>query len=129
MVGRVADDRVGYFTTQYTDIGSANPNAAVSSFPTDTVPRRQQATVDTDVRLIHRWRRPAAGEPCNIIYHIDPNIPFEWREYVHGLHRRNERERERERSGREGGERERRERERERGERERTYLAWERTES
>ena len=84
MVGRVYDDRVGYFTTEYTNIGAPAPGTPP---PTDPAAghgvrnRRQEDLVDEKVKLVHRWRRLPPGSPCNMVYHIDPTIPAEWREY------------------------------------------------
>jgi hypothetical protein len=81
MVGRQADPRVGYFTTHYTDLGE-HPKR------NDVRPSRR---IDTDVRLINRWRLEKSTncdsnnlcEPIKpIVYYIDPSVPERWRKYV-----------------------------------------------
>ena len=81
MVGRQADPRIGYFTTGYTDLGE-HPDR------TDVRPSRR---IDTDVRLINRWRLEKSSncdsnnlcEPVKpIVYYIDPSVPERWRPYV-----------------------------------------------
>ena len=79
MTSRVKDDRIGYFTTQYTDIG-VHPETRSKSRPLDRV--------DPHVSLINRWR---LGDPANVtlsnsshspmVYYIDPTIPEKWRPY------------------------------------------------
>ena len=81
MVGRQADPRIGYFTSHYTDLGE-HPDRK------DVRPSRR---IDTDVRLINRWRLEKSKncdsnhlcEPVKpIIYYIDPSVPERWRPYV-----------------------------------------------
>ena len=74
MTSRVKDDRIGYFTVQYTDIG-VHPDTRAKDRPIDRVDRK--------VSLINRWR---LGDPANftrspMIYYIDPTIPEKWRPY------------------------------------------------
>lgn len=70
MTGRISDDRVGYFTTDYLDLGVETSDGGV-------------------VRLAHRWRLEKAdpeaevSDPVEPIkYHVDPTVPERWRPYV-----------------------------------------------
>ena len=76
-----ADDRVGFWTLHYTEVGSRA--GALNSHETN----RQ-------VRIIHRWKlekqtpppgapQPALSPPVQpIIFHIDPSVPPRWRAAV-----------------------------------------------
>ena len=80
MVGRQADPRIGFFTSGYVDLGE-HPQRK------DVRPSRR---VDTDVRLINRWRLekkdPSCSSNCEpktpIVYYIDPSVPKRWQQYV-----------------------------------------------
>ncbi|MCA9287359.1 MAG: zinc-dependent metalloprotease, partial [Phycisphaerales bacterium] len=67
---RAADERVGYFTTGYTDLGQMNPE-------------------DTFVRYINRWRlekadpRLALSPPREpIVFYIEHTVPIRYRRWV-----------------------------------------------
>lgn len=82
MVARRFDDRVGYFTTAYTDLGVHgglyDAEDPVSGHG------RQSDHMDNQVRIInrHRLERDESGNAINpIVYHIDPTIPSIWRPY------------------------------------------------
>lgn len=81
MAKRLADDRVGYFTTIYRDLGIhrglfENNNASTSAFQTQDI--------DPQYSIINRRRlevdaQGRAIEP--ITFYIDPSIPVMWRPY------------------------------------------------
>jgi hypothetical protein len=80
MVGRQADPRIGYFSTGYVDLGE-HPSRK------DVRPSRR---IDTNVRLINRWRLEKSSSCSNglcepvkpIVYYIDPSVPKRWQHYV-----------------------------------------------
>lgn len=70
MVGRLSDDRAGYFTTDYYDMGVQTTDGRVK-------------------RLAHRWRLEKAdpdaamSDPVTpITFYVDPTVPERWRPYV-----------------------------------------------
>lgn len=78
---RVADDRVGYFSSRYTSYGSesdvATANATIAS-NTDGF-----HYIDAGVTVLNRRRlemNPATNETKHpIVYYIDPSVPQRWR--------------------------------------------------
>jgi hypothetical protein len=111
MRGRVADERVGFFTTSFTELGISDvPPSTLSvgrgggaSLQSRTAPRRARrlqartrpATrkisdhVDRPVSFINRWRldkQDPALDPSPvtrpITFHIDPTVPVQWRPYL-----------------------------------------------
>ncbi|CAM9774055.1 unnamed protein product [Chrysoparadoxa australica] len=69
MLPRIADDRVGYFTTSYTDLGDHREQVTGAA--------RESSLIDSDVILINR-RRMVKGQPLR--YYIDPTVPPQWRD-------------------------------------------------
>ncbi|MCH7494328.1 DUF5117 domain-containing protein, partial [bacterium] len=70
MVGRYSDDRAGYFSTAYYDMGVQTTDGRVA-------------------RLAHRWRLEKAdpdaevSDPVTpITFYVDPTVPEQWRPYV-----------------------------------------------
>ena len=71
LAGRVSDDRVGYFETNFVQLG-LNPETGVWN---------------EYVKLCNRWRLEKQDPSCEsaclpkkqILYHIDPSIPERWR--------------------------------------------------
>ena len=76
MAPRVADDRVGYFTTHYVALG-VREAAAPDSTPDWNRPSQ---LVDPRVTLINR-RRLSSTAPA-ITYYVDPSVPLQWRPYM-----------------------------------------------
>ena len=82
MTPRHADKRIGYFTTEFTDIGLHSAS--------DTGARASE--VNKKYQYIHKWKLEKSencddgGNLCEpkkpIIYHIDPTIPKKWRKYM-----------------------------------------------
>ncbi|CAM9768389.1 unnamed protein product, partial [Heterosigma akashiwo] len=72
MAARAADERVGYFTSSYTDLGDYRAPAAGG-------PGRasDQVRVDRQVDMIQRRRLEKGGEP--LVYYVDPTVPEQWR--------------------------------------------------
>jgi Domain of unknown function (DUF5117) len=71
MIPRIADERVGYFTTTYTDVG--DHRAA------DTA-KRTSAMLDPAVVMINRRRMtPDSVKHSPLVYYIDPSVPQKWR--------------------------------------------------
>lgn len=72
MTPRVADDRVGYFSVSYTDLG-------IHETP-------QGTNIDPTVTLISKWRleRQEGSKQVikPILYHIDPSVPEQWRPHI-----------------------------------------------
>jgi len=68
MSPRVSDERVGYFTTVYTDLGD---------YRSEETSTRASNLVDKTVSIIER-RRLEKGKP--LIYYIDPTVPEQWRQ-------------------------------------------------
>jgi hypothetical protein len=80
MMSRLADKRIGYFETAFTDIGvhSASESGARGN------------EIDKDYHFIHKWNLVKSGD-CSgklcepvvpIVYHIDPTVPKRWRPYM-----------------------------------------------
>jgi len=76
MKGRVADERVGFFSTAYKEVGYAvgvkDLTSTASSFGGDV-----SDLVDRTVYLINRRYTDNGAE---IIYHIDPSVPLRYRQ-------------------------------------------------
>eukprot|EP00928_Gymnodinium_smaydae_P019434 TRINITY_DN17451_c0_g5_i1.p1 TRINITY_DN17451_c0_g5~~TRINITY_DN17451_c0_g5_i1.p1 ORF type:complete len:1087 (-),score=251.18 TRINITY_DN17451_c0_g5_i1:13-2799(-) len=69
MAPRAMDDRVGYFTVGYIDLGQR---------PRDLLLDRPSAGVDTGVKLIQRYDLESLpGKQIRI--HVDPTVPPRWR--------------------------------------------------
>ena len=84
MVGRTGDRRIGYFSTEYTDLGEHDGSGGEGTGPAgiggtgDKV--AQSARIDPMVRLISRWRLEKPED--TIRFYIDPSVPKRWRKYV-----------------------------------------------
>jgi Domain of unknown function (DUF5117) len=71
MIPRIADERVGYFTTTYTDVG--DHRAADKQ-------KRTSAMLDPPVVMINRRRMtPDSVKHSPLVYYIDPSVPQKWR--------------------------------------------------
>ena len=89
MISRVGDHRIGYFATEYTDIG-VHSVLKTDTFPSSIAPYE----VDQTINVINRWRLeksdtcddPVAKTGCvpikPIIYYVDPTVPDVWQKYV-----------------------------------------------
>lgn len=64
----LADDRLGYFTTNYVDLGY--------HYNSSSHPRHAATMIDSPVSLVNR-KRVSTDRP--IKYYIDPSVPEEWR--------------------------------------------------
>lgn len=75
LVGRAMDDRVGFFSVSYQDVGDhrLNPNVSASH-------KHLSEQVDTKVKLINRRRLLSGTNQSAITYFIDPTVPRQWRE-------------------------------------------------
>lgn len=84
MTARIADDRIGYFTTDYSTVGFSkhitNPNK-----------KRLHSVADRRIHIINR-RRLERQKQYNkeglwsvkspLLYYIDPSVPKQWRSYI-----------------------------------------------
>jgi Domain of unknown function (DUF5117) len=71
MIPRIADERVGYFTTTYTDVG--DHRAADKE-------KRTSAMLDPPVVMINKRRMtPDSVKHSPLVYYIDPSVPLKWR--------------------------------------------------
>eukprot|EP00475_Leptophrys_vorax_P044565 TRINITY_DN8986_c0_g1_i1.p1 TRINITY_DN8986_c0_g1~~TRINITY_DN8986_c0_g1_i1.p1 ORF type:complete len:631 (+),score=159.01 TRINITY_DN8986_c0_g1_i1:832-2724(+) len=78
MIGRVADDRIGYFTVSYNNIGyypsTGNVHSKISS------------RIDPRVHLVSKWRIEVDPTTCTVkkgvTYFIDPSVPERWWSFV-----------------------------------------------
>jgi len=68
MMARVWDERVGYFTANYIDLGDHRE---------DVLENHASSMVDRNVKIIERRRLEEDGQ---ILYYIDPTVPEKWRE-------------------------------------------------
>jgi Met-zincin/Domain of unknown function (DUF5117) len=102
MIGRVGDDRIGFFETAFTDLGTDSTDVLSSTrqkkpldTPTLLAARRRAAEqkksdhIDKPVSLINRWRlektdpsAPVSPVKKPIVYYIDPSVPKRWRKYI-----------------------------------------------
>eukprot|EP00013_Stygamoeba_regulata_P004690 CAMPEP_0177638960 /NCGR_PEP_ID=MMETSP0447-20121125/5767_1 /TAXON_ID=0 /ORGANISM="Stygamoeba regulata, Strain BSH-02190019" /LENGTH=1048 /DNA_ID=CAMNT_0019140957 /DNA_START=117 /DNA_END=3263 /DNA_ORIENTATION=+ len=86
MTSRRSDDRIGYFSFSYVDLGMHSGVGEGAEF--GGVSRRLHT--DEKVEVINRWRveRPKGTgegpvEPVKpIVYHIDPSVPARWRPWL-----------------------------------------------
>ena len=96
MISRVADHRIGYFATEYTNIG-IHPTITPTKEDSKSVLPESVASyeVDPTINVINRWRLEKNSEQCDnpikmsgclpikpIIYYVDPTVPDIWRKYV-----------------------------------------------
>lgn len=75
LVGRALDERVGYFSITYQDVGDHRLDSNVSASHKHLSDR-----VDTKVKLINRRRLTSGTNQSAITYYIDPTVPKQWRE-------------------------------------------------
>ena len=75
MVGRAMDERVGYFSITYQDVGDHRLNNNVSASH-----KHLSERVDTKVKIINRRRLASGPNQTAITYYIDPTVPPQWRE-------------------------------------------------
>jgi len=94
MVSRVADHRIGYFATQYTNIG-VHPTTTRTPYDETKLPASIGAyEVDRQINVINKWRLEKSDD-CDdltnkmgckplkpILYYVDPTVPSVWQKYV-----------------------------------------------
>eukprot|EP00928_Gymnodinium_smaydae_P083642 TRINITY_DN66889_c2_g1_i1.p1 TRINITY_DN66889_c2_g1~~TRINITY_DN66889_c2_g1_i1.p1 ORF type:complete len:967 (+),score=144.70 TRINITY_DN66889_c2_g1_i1:102-3002(+) len=73
MKPRPSDDRLGFFTTDYTDVGQQ----WISSKDSDV---RAAETVDREISVINRFNVSAAPDQ-QLRFYVDPTVPKRWRSY------------------------------------------------
>ena len=88
MTSRQADKRIGYFETEFTDIGVHTKKSTAN----DNGENGEDYEVDKKYHLINKWNLTKSTD-CDdttklckptkeVIYHIDPTIPKRWRSYM-----------------------------------------------
>ena len=77
MVARIADNSVGYFTSQYKSVGISDIAKQIYGFDDDG--KISNDMIDKNIRLINRVNLEARKE---ILYYIDPSLPSIFRQYV-----------------------------------------------
>jgi hypothetical protein len=73
MSGRLKDERIGYFSTVYWDVG--DHDGQVSGKVGASL--RRSSLLDPSIELINR-RRMSRKAP--LLYHVDPSVPERWRQ-------------------------------------------------
>lgn len=74
---RLADDRVGYFTSQYKSLGISELAKRIYGF--DTHQQLSREMLDADIRLI---TRVSFTDRNQVVYHIDPSVPKIFRSFL-----------------------------------------------